>query len=130
MKKEDFKKGQKVWLYLVGDAARRCNTPEDRVQEYEVVSVGRKYITVNKTGLSTSLEIKFDIENNFRQVYTCGSTEYILFPTRDEIINYVTSITRKNVISHFFARYNWGRLLTDEDVKTIYNIIKQHEDRI
>lgn len=86
MKKEDFKKGQKVWLCLVGDAARHCNTPEDRVQEYEVVSVGRKYITVNKTGLSTSWDIKFDIKNNFRQVYTYGSTEYILFLTKDEAI--------------------------------------------
>ena len=51
MRKEDFKKGQAVWLYLVGNAARGKKDKEERIKEYEVISVGRKYITVQpKTG--------------------------------------------------------------------------------
>ena len=45
MEKKDFYKGQTVWVYLVGNAALRCPSQEKRVQEWEVLSIGRKYIT-------------------------------------------------------------------------------------
>lgn len=34
MKKKDFHKGQTVWIYLVGNAARGTKTLEERIQEW------------------------------------------------------------------------------------------------
>lgn len=36
MEKKDFHKGQTVWIYLVGNAARGTKTLEERIQEWEV----------------------------------------------------------------------------------------------
>ena len=45
-KKEDFTKGQTVFIYMVGNAARCCKPGiESRIQEWEVKTVGSKYIT-------------------------------------------------------------------------------------
>ena len=60
MKKEDFYKGQTVWVYLIGNAARGKKTTEERIQEWEVVKVGRKYITAKPK--SGGWEQRFDIE--------------------------------------------------------------------
>lgn len=35
VKKKDFHKGQTVWIYLVGNAARGTKTLEERIQEWE-----------------------------------------------------------------------------------------------
>ena len=48
MKKEGFKVGQTVYVYLIGDAARRKKTDEKRIEEWEVISIGRKYIKAKK----------------------------------------------------------------------------------
>ena len=66
MKKEEFKKGQTVWVYLIGNAARRV-TEDNRIQEWEVKSVGRKYLTAGpKDG--RGWDAKFSMEEDFRNV--------------------------------------------------------------
>ena len=81
-KKENFSKGQTVFIYVVGNAARYCKPGiENRIQEWEVKTVGSKYITaVNKK--CSFREAKFSIENDFRQVYERGTDDYILFHDR------------------------------------------------
>ncbi len=64
MKKEDFHVGQKVWVYLTRNAARWMK-PEERIQEWEVVSVGRKYITVARSRGGS--EVRFNADEGFRQ---------------------------------------------------------------
>lgn len=84
-KKENFSKGQTVFIYVVGNAARYCKPGiENHIQEWEVKTVGSKYITaVNKK--CSFREAKFSIENDFRQVYERGTADYILFLTKEEI---------------------------------------------
>ena len=43
MKKEDFKVGQTVWIYPIGNAARDVKAEEERIEEWEVVTIGRKF---------------------------------------------------------------------------------------
>ena len=44
MEREDFHKGQKVCVYLIGNAAIRKKTDEERIKEWTVSSIGRRYI--------------------------------------------------------------------------------------
>ena len=59
--KSDFKKGQKVYLYVTGDEARRTKPGiENRIREAVVKTVGRKYITVgypNRQYFEASLKL-------------------------------------------------------------------------
>lgn len=99
MKKEDFYKGQTVWVYLTGNAARGRKTTEERIQEWEVLKVGRKYITAKpKVG---GWEQRFDIENNFRHVYTYGTSDYELHLTEEEIYEEVERQNRIEYIEQF-----------------------------
>lgn len=61
-KRDDFQKGQTVYVYVVGDAAKYCAPGiENRIQEWEVKTVGTKYITVVDKKCSFR-EAKFSIE--------------------------------------------------------------------
>ena len=84
MKKEDFKVGQTVWIYLIGDAARGKNTDEERIEEWEVVSIGRKYLQAKKKNWNYG-SVKFDITNNFRHC-TNYSPDYKLYLTKEELL--------------------------------------------
>lgn len=128
MKKEDFHKGQTVWVYLIGDAARGRKTTEERIQEWEVVSVGRKYITARPKGTYRWHDTKFEIENGFRQVYTCGTVDYLLFLSKEDIFNEIwRSETRKYIES--FARWERGlvRKMSDEDLRMVSSIFKKYD---
>lgn len=126
MKKEDFYKGQNVWVYLIGNAARGRKTTEERIQEWEVLKVGRKYITAKpKVG---GWERRFDIENNFRHVYTYGTSDYELHLTKEEIYE---EVERQNRIEYIeqFCRCGRGKLckLSDGELLAVVEIFKQYE---
>lgn len=126
MKKEDFYKGQTVWVYLIGNAARGRKTTEERIQEWEVLKVGRKYITAKpKAG---GWEQKFDIENNFRHVYTYGTSDYELHLTEEEIYEKVKRENRIEYIERFCrtGRRNLCKL-SDGELIAVIEIFKQHE---
>lgn len=127
MKKEDFHKGQTVWVYLTGNAARYCKTEEDRVREWEVISVGRKYITAKpKAG---GWEEKFDIQNNFRHVYDRGTEDYILYLTKEEILK---KNKRYKNIEFIEKCCRWDKSvhkkLSDEDLETVVEIFKRYTE--
>ena len=126
MKKEDFYKGQTVWVHLVGNAARGRKTTEELIQEWEVLKVGRKYITAKSK--SGGWEQRFDIENNFRHVYTYGTSDYELHLTEEEIYE---EIERKNRIEYIeqFCRWDRGKLckLSDSELLSVVEIFKQYE---
>ena len=126
MKKEDFYKGQTVWVYLVGNAARGRKTTEELIQEWEVLKVGRKCITAKSK--SGGCEQRFDIENNFRHVYTYGTSDYELHLTEEEIYE---EIERKNRIEYIeqFCRWGRGKLckLSDGELLSVVEIFKQYE---
>ena len=126
MKKEDFYKGQTVWVYLVGNAARGRKTTEERIREWEIIKVGRKYITAKpKNG---GWEQRFDIENNFRHVYTYGTSDYELYLTKEEIYE---KIERSNRIEYIeqFCRWEKRNLnkMPDDDLLAVVEIFKKYE---
>lgn len=126
MEKEDFYKGQTVWVYLIGNAARGRKTTEERIQEWEVIKVGRKYITAKpKAGC---WEQKFDIGNNFQHVYTYGTSDYELHLTEEEIYEEVERQNRIEYIERFCrtGRRNLCKL-SDGELLAVIEIFKQYE---
>lgn len=126
MKKEDFKKGQTVWVYLVGNAARYKKTVEERIREWEVVSVGRKYITA-KDKANDFVTAQFEIDNNFREK-TNYSVDYILYLTKSELLEYVErrQLIRfiEDRIRRNFGEACWHTQLTSDDLKEIVEILE------
>ena len=126
MKKEDFYKGQTVWVYLVGNAARGRKTTEELIQEWEVLKVGRKYITAKSK--SGGWEQRFDIENNFRHVYTYGTSDYELYLTKEEIYEKIERLNRIEYIEQFcrWERRNLSKMSYD-DLLAVVEIFKKYE---
>lgn len=129
MKKEDFYKGQTVWVYLVGDAARGRSKVEERIQEWEVVNVGRKYITAQPKGSDSRWKEKFDIANNFRHVYDIGTEDYKLYLSKEDILH---DIKRDQDLEFIEKCCRWGnsvhRKLSDEELEIIVEIFKRYTE--
>lgn len=123
MRKEDFKAGQTAYVYLVGNAARGKHTDEERIEEWTVSSVGRKYITI-KNGCGR--EEKFNIENNFRHVYSCGSENYVLYPTEGALRLDLWRRNKRKIIQKCVSLNSgiWKKL-SDEELKTVCDIFKR-----
>lgn len=127
MGKEDFYKGQTIWVYLIGNAARGREIMEERIQEWEVVTVGRKYITAQPKG-TYNWEQKFDIQNNFQHVYDRGTADYELHLSKEEIYEQVERAQRIRFIEDFcrWDRRNIYRM-NDEDLREIVRIFERYE---
>lgn len=126
LRKEDFHKGQTVWVYLIGNAARGRKTTEERIQEWEIIKVGRKYITAKpKNGRR---EQRFDIENNFRHVYTYGTSDYELYLTKEEIYEKIERLNRIEYIEQFcrWERRNLSKM-SDDDLFAVVEIFKKYK---
>lgn len=127
MKKEDFHKGQTVWVYLIGNAAIGRKTIDELIQECEVVTVGRKYITARPKG-AYSWEQRFDIENNFRHVSDRGTEDYVLYLTKEEIYERIERNKYRKYIQDFCG---WDRRnlqkLSDDDLHAVVEIFRKYE---
>ena len=77
--KDNFKKGQTVYLLRIGDEARRT-VPENWIFPAVVKTVGRKYITVSNTGR----DIRFEYDEAKEQIWhdTPYSQDYELYLTK------------------------------------------------
>lgn len=128
MGKKDFHKGQTVWIYLVGNAARGIKTLEERIQEWEVVSVGRKYITCRDKNCSWR-EAKFDIDNDFRHVYKYGTADYILHLSKEDILNEIHKSTLiSNILDTVMYSKSKIRKMSVEDLEVINEILSKYEE--
>lgn len=125
MKREDFKVGQTVWIYLINDAARGKKTDEERIEEWEVYSIGRKYIQVKKKNWSFS-KIKFDMTNNFRQWNNGYSPDYKLYATKEELLKELWRKKVEDEIQKSICALSMIDKLNDEELETVYNIFKKH----
>ncbi len=130
MEKKDFHKGQTVWIYLVGNAARGTKTLEERIQEWEVVSVGRKYITCRDNNCSWR-EAKFDIDDDFRHVYKYGTADYILYLSKEDILNEIYKNTLiSNIVNTVVYNRSRIRKMSVDDLEVINEILKRHEETL
>ena len=123
MEKKDFYKGQTVWVYLVGNAALRCPSQEKRVQEWEVLSIGRKYITCCPKEFPEICEAKFSIENNFQEKYD-GCINHVLYLSKEDLIRDIRIKESEVLIRKFFRRTDWT--LSYEDTEKIREIIEKN----
>lgn len=84
---KDFKVGQTVYVELTGNASRG-KTAEQCIEEWEITSVGRKYIKAGKrSGGKIWGEITFEYRENYKRFVekTDCCVDYILYLTRQEI---------------------------------------------
>lgn len=124
MVKEDFTKGQTVWLFLTPHAFeyRKGMTVEERITTGTVVSVGRKYITVNLG----NWEEKFEIGNDFIHVCECGSVRYILHTSKEDALIYGE---QEELQQYILRRFGWVIVnqMSLEDLKTVKNIMEKYK---
>lgn len=120
MKKEDFKPGQTVYLLPVRMMKWEYLRIEKQIRETKVVTVGRKYITVEY------LNTKFDITNDFREV-TNYSIEYKLYLSKEDIKNDIKRRQMEERINTAFHFPNHvARKMTFDELETVFNIVKKY----
>ena len=126
MKKEYFKVGQTAYVYLIGNAARGKQTGEERIEEWEVVSVGRKYIQARKKGCDYGIE-RFDSTDGFRQDRDGYPPEYELYTTKEELFK---SLWRRRTKEEIRLKIQYESYLldrlNDEELGIIYDILEKY----
>lgn len=130
-RKLDIKKGDTVYIKIESgsNAARRKNpftidTFDEWVKEVVVSGIGRKYITINKGEWS---EMKFDIENDYREHYTYGGADWKLYKSKQEILDEMEYNNIYDNMKSIFGGYRGygGCSLTLDQLRRINTIIKE-----
>ena len=123
MEKSDFRKGQTVFLLRIGYSDRGRKTVQERIMPATVISVGRKYITVDR---GFSCLVQFEIDREFRQ-RTNYAADYALFLDEKEIYR---KIERENMERDIKEAFNWvSNVLCEmkfEDVQAVHRIISKY----
>lgn len=120
MKKEDFTPGQTVYLLPLRMMMWEYLRIEKQIRETKVVSVGRKYITVEYAN------IKFDITNDFREV-TNYAIAYKLYLSKEDIKNDCKRRQmEERVATAFHFPNSITRKMTLEELQTVFDIVKKH----
>ena len=107
-----YKVGDKVVMAIEegSNASRRIKislkTKSDWIFPVEVIKVGRKYITVRKP---SGIEFKFDINDEYREVYEWGGADYRLYPTENAVIEKFLANALHNKIRSAFSDYGETR---------------------
>jgi len=119
MTKNNFKKGQTVYLKYIGD---RRNGTIGSIIEATVKSVGSKYITTIDGDFNT--ERKFDVTNDFREYYNIGESSYQLYLSKQQIEeeNEAKKIG-KLIKSLFISSWSDEMKLSIEKLRAIQEII-------
>lgn len=121
MKREDFYIGQTVYLFHIRNYDRNA-TLEERIKEVKVISVGRKYLTVDHWG-----KHEFDMTKNFREK-TIYSPSFELFLTKEAIYRVVeTEMARKEVRNKLDKYLNSIPL---EGVREILAVIGKYTEEV
>lgn len=126
---KDFKVGQTVYVELTGNASRG-KTAEQCIEEWEITSVGRKYIKACKKESGVfRFETTFEYKENskrFVQKTDC-CVNYILYPTRQEIERKFEKSKLLNEVETFFRDWSKPKKLSIEQLKRIKEILEEKE---
>lgn len=119
-KKLSFKKGDKCIIAIEegSNLARYLNNLtleniDEWTKECEIISVGRKYITINNGK-------KFDITNNYREKWDRGGANYKLYNNLQEVKN---EYEAKRLSIQIFNKADCN--LTLDQLKRIYAIMQE-----
>lgn len=125
---KDFKVGQTVYVELTGNASRG-KTAEQCIEEWEIVSVGRKYVKANEIGKTWKDATFEQRESDGRFVQkTNYSPDYILYLTRQEIEDKHEKTRLYQEISEVFRGYGESKKLTLEQLRKIKGILEESEE--
>lgn len=126
---KDFKVGQTVYVELTGNASRG-KTPEQCIKEWEITSVGRKYIKAGKRSDGRIYgEITFEYRENdggFVQK-TDRCVNYILYLARQEIEEKHEKNMLLNGIEKFFRDWSKPEKLSIGQLKRIKEILEEKD---
>lgn len=122
---KDFKAGQTVYVELTGNASRG-KTPEQCIEEWEITSVGRKYIKACKkqSGIfrfETTFEYN-DCDGRFEEK-TDYCINYVIYLTRHEIEEKQEKSRLFQEIEQRF-RYGSQRDIPLEQLRAIHGILE------
>lgn len=127
MRKEDFHKGQTVWAYLIGSSAIGKKTTEERIKEWEVISVGKKYVVAKPKDSFLERETRFEIENGFYKDGCCIDNCRI-YLTKEDIFN---DVWRSQTREYIRRCTQWESpivgTMSDEDLQTVLEIFKKYD---
>jgi len=124
---KDFKAGQTVYVELTGNASRG-KTPEQCIEEWEITSVGRKYIKAAKKGYDrlfreNTFEFQ-DYNERFVEKSVYCEKNYVLYTTRQEIEEKQEKSRLFQEIEQRF-RYGSQRDISLEKLRAIHGVLDE-----
>ncbi len=121
MKKGDFKPGQTVYVLPVRFMEFDYLRIEKRIMEAKVLSVGRKYITVD-----FGRQLRFDMTNDFREA-TDYVVSYRLFLSKEDIKNELKRRQMEERVksAFYFPNFVTSKMTFDE-LQTVFDIVKKY----
>lgn len=126
---KDFKVGQTVYVELTGNASRG-KTAEQCIEEWEITSVGRKYI---KAGRKSDGRIWGETTFEYNDCYgrfvqkTDYCVDYILYETKEELERKFEKTKLLNEVESFFRDWSKPKNLSIEQLKRIKEILEEKE---
>lgn len=126
---KDFKAGQTVYVELTGNASRG-KTTEQCIEEWEITSVGRKYIKAGrKSDGGIWGERTFEYRENYKRFVekTDCCVDYILYETREELKRKFEKSKLLNEVESFFRDCSKPKNLSIEQLKRIKEILEEKE---
>lgn len=121
MEIKDFTVGQKVWIKLTGNASRG-KSGNDLIQEWEVVSVGRKYVTAKCGWREYKFEV-CDYNNSCLKQVTNYTADYHLYMSKEDIEKELEKSRLFLEVSDCFRNFGSERNFTLEQLREIKAII-------
>lgn len=125
---KDFKVGQTVYVELTGNASRG-KTPERCIEEWEITSVGRKYIEAGKRSERCGIIRKtlFEYRENYGRFVqkTNYCIDYIIYETREEVERKFEKYKLLNEVESFFRDWSKPKNLSIEQLKRIKEILEE-----
>lgn len=125
---KDFKVGQTVYVELTGNASRE-KTAEECIEEWEITSVGRKYVKAGKRHEEYGIfrETTFEYRDSYNRFVqkTDYCVDYVIYLARQEIERKIEKSKLLNEIESFFRDWNKPKNLSIEQLKRIKEILAE-----
>lgn len=128
---KDFKVGQVVYIKLVGNASRD-KSGEELIQEWEIVSVGRKLIKAKRKDWSDMNAITFEksgggYDDRFIEKTDC-CVNYVMYFSKKEIEDEIEKNELLMSTISFFQNINKREKLSLDSLRQITEIIRKNVD--
>ncbi len=127
---KDFNVGQTVWVEVTGNASRG-RTVEECIEEWEITSVGRKYIKAGRRHKSLGIlnETVFEYRDNYKRFVqkTDCCVDYILYTTRQEIDE---KHEKNRLFREIEERFRYGsqKDISLEQLRAIHEILEEKQE--